>query len=77
MGVIGTIIVGGILWWLAHQHDKKMNENFMNFLIRFENLENRAQELEISNEYKDRDIKDLEEKVRDLEERIFKFENHL
>ena len=74
MFVFGSIVAGCFLWWLAHQHDKKMNENFMNFLIRFENIEQRVRDLEIDIENKDGTIKDLEERVRDLNERIFVLE---
>lgn len=74
MGFIGVIVAGCVLWWLAHQHDKKMNENFMHFLIRFENIEQRVQDLEIDIENKDETIKELEERVRDLNERIFELE---
>lgn len=75
MEVIGWIAFGCVVWYLASQHDKKMNENFMNFLIRFEKIEQRVQELEILNELKDKDIIDLEDRIRDLEERLSHFEN--
>ncbi|MFX9712878.1 hypothetical protein ABTO95_07380 [Acinetobacter baumannii] len=47
----------------------------MNFLIRFERIEHRVQELEILNESKDRDINDLEDRIQKLEEKLFKYEN--
>ncbi|WP_457970642.1 hypothetical protein [Acinetobacter calcoaceticus] len=74
MGIIGLIVAGCVLWWLAHQHDKKMNENFMNFLIRFENIEQRNQELEIFNDNNEEEIKYLKEKVRELNERVYELE---
>lgn len=77
MGVFGWIAIGCIVWYLASQHDKKMNENFLNLSIRCDFLEKRVKDLEIINEYNEREIKDLEENVRDLKERLFKFENHL
>lgn len=77
MGIFGWIVIACILWWAAHQYDKKINENFMNFLIRFENIEQRVHDLEIDIESKEQAIKDLEGKNRDLNERLFKFENHL
>lgn len=77
MTTLGAIIFGAVLWWFAYQHDKKMNENFLNFSIRCDYLEKKVEELEIINEYQERDIKELEENVRDLKERLFKFENHL
>ncbi|MEQ1073043.1 MULTISPECIES: hypothetical protein [Acinetobacter] len=47
----------------------------MNFLVRFEKIEHRVQELEILNELKDKDIIDLEDRIRDLEKRLSHFEN--
>ncbi|MFG0661784.1 hypothetical protein ACF8DZ_11290 [Acinetobacter sp. WSY_1] len=75
MEVIGWLAFGCVVWYLASQHDKKMNENFMNFLVRFEKIEHRVQELEILNELKDKDIIDLEDRIRDLEKRLSHFEN--
>ncbi|MDB0280629.1 hypothetical protein CTY88_03955 [Acinetobacter seifertii] len=75
MSLFSTLVVGVIFWWAAHQYNKKMNENFMNFLIRFEKIEHRVQELEILNELKDKDINDLEDRIRKLEERLFDYEN--
>lgn len=77
MEIFGWIVFACLVWYLASQHDKKMNENFLNFSIRCDYLEKRVEDLEIINEYKERDIKELEENVRDLKERLFKFENHL
>lgn len=75
MEVIGWLAFGCVVWYLASQHDKKMNEKFMNFLVRFEKIEHKVQELEILNELKDKDIIDLEDRIRDLEERLSHFEN--
>lgn len=75
MSFIGWIVAGCIFLYAAHQHDKKMNENFMNFLIRFEKNEYRIQELEILNESQEKDIEDLRDKIRYLEEKLFKYEN--
>ncbi|MGL2989175.1 hypothetical protein ACSVHR_03055 [Acinetobacter nosocomialis] len=75
MEFVGWIIFGCVVWYLASQHDKKMNDNFMNFLIRFEKIEHRVQELEILNELKDKDINDLEDRIRNLEEKLCKYEN--
>lgn len=75
MNLFLFIVVGCIVWYVAHQHDKKMNENFMNFLIRFEKSEYRIQELEILQKSQEKDIEDLRGRIRDLEERIFNYEN--
>lgn len=74
MGILGWIIGGCVLMWFAMRHDKKVNENFVNFLIRIESLEYRSQELELLNESKDDEILDLKEKIRDLNERLFQLE---
>ncbi|MFW2042660.1 hypothetical protein ACG94V_21050 [Acinetobacter sp. ULE_I001] len=74
MEILGWIVGACILMWFAMRHDKKMNENFLNFSIRVDLLENRIQNLEISNNDKDRTIDDLEKKIRDLNERLFQFE---
>lgn len=74
MEILGWIVAGFIFWWTAHQHDKKMNENFMNFLIRIENLEYRSQELELLNDNKDDEILVLKERIIDLNERLFQLE---
>ena len=74
MNILGLIIGGFVLWWFAHQHDKKMNENFMNFLLRFERIEQRVQDLEIFNKNNEEEIKYLKERVRELNERVYELE---
>lgn len=74
MEIIGWIAVGAILFYMANRHDKKMNENFMNMLIKHENLEERVQTLEYYNQDKDKTIEHLQERVRDLEDRVFELE---
>lgn len=66
--------IGVILWWCLDQLEKKVNDNSMTFLIRIENLETKMQELEIINEYKEKDIEFLKEEVRELNERIYTLE---
>ncbi|HFD2140499.1 TPA: hypothetical protein ACF2EA_000211 [Acinetobacter baumannii] len=66
--------VGAVIWWTLDQLEKKMNENFMNFLIRIESLESKVQELEVINEYYEKDIEFLKEEVRELNERIYTLE---
>lgn len=66
--------VGVILWWGLDQLEKKTNENSMSFLIRIESLESKVQELEVINEYSEKDIQFLKEEIRELNERIYTLE---
>ncbi len=74
MSIFGWIGLGILFYFILSNHDKKMNKNFMNFLIRFEAIEHRVQELEILNDSQDNEIQDLKEKIRDLNERLFELE---
>ncbi|MGX2713610.1 hypothetical protein [Acinetobacter baumannii] len=67
--------IGVILWWGLDQLEKKMKENSMNFLIRIESLESKVQELEVINEYSEKDIEFLKDEIRELNERIYTLEN--
>ncbi|MDH2620537.1 hypothetical protein QDT42_08225 [Acinetobacter baumannii] len=66
--------IGVILWWGLDQLEKKMKENSMNFLIRIESLESKVQELEVINEYSEKDIEFLKDEIRELNERIYTLE---
>lgn len=74
MTIIGSIIFGALAFYLFYEHDKKMNQNFMNFLIRFDQLDAKVQFLEYENENKDETIKDLYNEINSLEDRIYELE---
>ncbi|MCM8510906.1 hypothetical protein J0904_02230 [Acinetobacter bereziniae] len=74
MTIIGWIVFGLFIFFLAKRNDEKMDENFMNMAIRLDYLENRIHDLEISNRNNDETIKYQEKTIRDMSERIFELE---
>ncbi|MEN8320111.1 MULTISPECIES: hypothetical protein [Acinetobacter] len=74
MTIIGWIIFGALALYFSNAHDKKMNENFTNFLIRFDQLDAKIQSLEFDNDTKDETIKDLYEMIDSLKDRIYELE---
>lgn len=74
MSLLVFIIAGFIIWWLAHQNDKKMDENFFNLSMRCDYLEKRVEELEASNKQNDEDIEYFKRKVNNLSQRIHELE---
>ena len=49
-------------------------QDTLNFLIRIESLESKVQELEVINEYSEKDIEFLKDEIRELNERIYTLE---
>lgn len=74
MSIFGWIGLGILFYFILSNHDKKMNENFRNFLSRIENLEYKIQEMEIANNLKDKYADGLEKQVIDLKRRVFEVE---
>ncbi|OJU55281.1 MAG: hypothetical protein BGN93_19685 [Acinetobacter sp. 39-4] len=75
MSLFVFIVAGCIMWWLAHQNDKKMNENFFNFSLRCDYLEKRVEELEASTRQNEEDIEYYKRKINTLSQRIHELEN--
>lgn len=74
MVIISWILIVCILVWSATRYDKKMNENFINFAVRADFLENRVQSLEILNKENEDSILEHKKMIRELSDRIFELE---
>lgn len=74
MVIISWILIVCILVWSATRYDKKMNDNFINFAVRADFLENRVQSLEILNKENEDSILEHKKMIRELSDRIFELE---